>query len=157
MDYKIGDTVVHWTHGIGSVVAIEEIHMAGITKWYYVIDVATMKLWVPVDEAANGSLRLPLESTQFKSLLDILRTPGQPLPNRYFQRKLALRERMQERNLEALCQVIRDLTDRARHHALSPQDSTVLLTAEEHLLDEWVIALGTERSTALHELEVLLQ
>lgn len=157
MNYKIGDTVVHWTYGVGSVIAIEYVQLAGNVQRYYVVEVELLKLWVPIDDAAKGSLRFPLESKQFRGLLDILRTPGQPLPDRYFQRKTALRERMQKRTPEALCQVIRDLRDRSRHHHLSSEDSSVLLSAEEYLLDEWVISLGTERSKALRELEVIFQ
>lgn len=157
MHYKIGDTVVHWTYGVGSVLAIEEIHLAGEVQWYYVIEVNTLKLWVPVDEALKGSLRLPMESSQFMLLLNILRLPGQPLPDRYYQRKVALRNRMQKRTLAELCHVIRDLTDRSRHHSLSAEDASVLFSAQESLLDEWVISLGTERSKALQEMEMLLQ
>jgi hypothetical protein len=40
---------------------------------------------------------------------------------------------------------------------LNQNDSTVLFRAEEHLLDEWVLSLGAERSIALQELEILLQ
>ncbi len=157
MDYKIGDTVIHWTYGVGCVVDIQEIHLAGTAQWYYVIDVETLKVWVPVDEAAKGALRLPLESNQFKRLLEILSKPGEPLPDRYPQRKIALRSRMEKRTLEGLCRVIRDLTDRSRSHSLSSEDSSVLFSAQEHLLDEWVISLGTERSKALREMEILLQ
>lgn len=157
MFYKIGDIVVHWTYGVGSVIAIEDIQLAGVSRSYYVIEIASLKLWVPVDEAMNGSLRHPMEGNQFKHLFEILRMPGQVLPDRYFQRKIALRNRMQKRTLEGLCHVIRDLTDRSRNHSLSSEDASVLFSAQESLLDEWVISLGTERSKALMEMEVLLQ
>lgn len=157
MNYKIGDTVVHWTYGVGSVIAVEKVQLAETVQWYYVVEVDILKLWVPVDDASKGSLRSPMESTQFRDLLGILRTPGQPLPNRYMQRKIALRERMQKRTPEALFQVIRDLRERSNHHNLTIEDSAVLLSAEEFLLDEWVISLGTERSKALQDLEVIFQ
>lgn len=157
MNYKVGDTVVHWTYGVGSVVDIEEIHLAGTAKWYYVIDVESLKVWVPVDDAMKGSLRLPMNRNQFRHLLEILSKPGEPLPDRYFQRKIALRNRMEKRPVDGLCRVIRDLTDRSRNHSLSSEDSSVLFSAQELLLDEWVISLGTERSKALHEMEILLQ
>jgi RNA polymerase-interacting CarD/CdnL/TRCF family regulator len=32
MDYAIGDTVVHWTHGLGKVIAIQEKYLAGVKK-----------------------------------------------------------------------------------------------------------------------------
>ena len=157
MNYEIGDTVVHWTHGLGTVIGIDQMDLAGKTQQYYVVKVDLLKLWVPVDEANEGAIRLPTESDQFKLLFDILRTPGGPLPENQYQRKIVLRERMQKRSLEGLCHVIRDLKDRSLHHTLNQYDASVLYRAEEHLLDEWVLSLGVERSSALHELEVLLR
>ncbi len=157
MDYEVGDAVVHWTHGLGTIIAIDEIHLAGITQQYYVVEIEPLKLWVPFAEAHGGSLRFPTESTQFKRFFNILRTPGESLPDNQYQRKLLLRERMQKRSLEDLCHVIRDLTDRSRHHPLNQNDASVLFRAEEHLLDEWALSLGVERSKALRELEILLR
>jgi CarD family transcriptional regulator len=157
MDYEIGDTVVHWTHGVGTVVAIDEKQLAGKTQQYYVVEVALFKLWVPVGEANESSIRLPTESVQFKGLFDILRMPGESLPDRQYQRKIELRERMQKWTLGGLCHVIRDLTDRSRKHTLNQYDAAVLFRAEEHLLDEWVLSLGAKRSIALSELKVLLR
>lgn len=157
MNYNIGDTIVHWTHGLGTVIAIDEMDLAGTTQQYYVVQVQQLKLWVPVEEANEGSIRFPTESGRFEGLFEILRLAGEPLPNQQYQRKIALRERMQKRTLEDLCHVIRDLSDRSRQHTLNQNDASVLFRAEEHLLDEWVLSLGAERTKALSELEVLLK
>ena len=157
MNFEIGDTVVHWTHGLGTVIGIDQMILAGITQQYYVVKVDLLKLWVPIEEADEGSIRLPMESVQFKQLFDILREPGERLPDNQYQRKIMLRERMQKRSLKGLCHVIRDLKDRARAHTLNQYDASVLYRAEEHLLDEWVLSLGVERSNALQEMEGFLR
>lgn len=156
MNYGIGDTVVHWTHGLGTIIAIDERQLAGVTQQYYVIEVELYKFWVPIEEAQEGSIRFPTDNIQFIRLLDVLRIPGQKLPDNQYKRKNELRERMQKRTLEGLCHVIRDLSDRSQSHALNQNDSSVLFRAEEYLLDEWVLAMGDERQHALHELEILL-
>lgn len=156
MSYEIGDTVVHWTYGLGTVIAIDQMDLAGVTRQYYVVKVDLLKLWVPVDEADEGSIRPPAESDQFEALFDILRMPGQPLPENQYQRKMELRDRMQKKTLEGICHVIRDLTDLSRRHTLNQYDSSILFSAEEHLLDEWALSLGVERADALRELEELL-
>jgi CarD family transcriptional regulator len=157
INYNVGDTIVHWTYGLGTVVAIEQKQIAGVTQQYYVVEVDLLKLWVPLEEANASSIRFPTESLQFKALFDILRMPGEVLPDHQYQRKIALRERMQKRTLGDLCHVIRDLTDRSHQHSLNQNDSIILSRAEEHLLDEWVFSLGAERSSAIIELEGLLQ
>lgn len=157
MNFKVGDTVVHWTHGLGKIIAIDEMLLAGNKQQYYVVEVELLKLWVPVENAEEGSLRFPSESSQFILLFDILRVQGKQLPDHQYQRKIDLRERMQKRTLGSLCHVIRDLRDRSRLHSLNQNDSSVLFRAEELLLDEWVHSLGTKRSNALSELEILLR
>lgn len=155
--YKVGDTIVHWTHGLGTVVGIDDIYLDGKTQRYYVVEVAQFKLWVPVEEANEGSLRFPVDAAQFKVVLDILRSPGEQLPSNPYQRKIELRNRMQKRTLEGLCRVICDLTDLSSYHNLNQNDASVLFRAEESLLDEWVVSLGVDRPDALHELERLLR
>ena len=157
MDYKIGDIVVHWTHGLGKVIAIEEMQLSGGRQEYYVVEVGLLKLWVPTDEANEGSLRFPLEGDEFKQLLNSLQTPGEKLPENYTKRKVELRERIEKRTLKGLCLLIRDLTDHSNHHTLNLNDSAVLFRAEAYLLDEWVLSLGVEREEAQSELNLFLR
>ena len=142
INYEIGDTVVHWTHGLGTVVAIDKMDLAGITQQYYVVEVQLFKLWVPIDEVNDGAIRFPMESVQFKEFFDILRMPGEQLPDNQYKRKNELRERMQKRTLEGLCHVIRDLTDRSLEHTLNLvkkrcsllEETSSSMLAEEHAL-----------------------
>jgi CarD family transcriptional regulator len=154
--FEIGDHVIHWTYGLGTVVAIDEKHLAGITQQYYVVEIKGLQLWVPVEEAGNGSVRCLMESIQFKALFDILRMPGELLPDQYSKRRNELKERMYRSTLEGQCHVIRDLTDRSHLHALNENDFSVLNSAKTRLLDEWVLSLNSKRAHAISELEVLL-
>ena len=155
--YHIGDTIVHWNYGLGTIVAIEEKIIGGVTQQYYVVDVESLQLWVPVEEANVSSLRFPTESFKFEALFDILRTPGETLPDNQYQRRLEIRDRMQKKTLPDLCHLIRDLADRSRKCTLNQNDTAVLTRAEDLLLDEWVRSLDVNRSNAHDELEALLQ
>lgn len=155
--FQIGDVIVHWTYGLGTVVGIDQKDIGGIAQQFYIVEVGLLKIWVPVELAEVSAIRFPTESSQFKANLDILRTLGEQLPEHQFKRKIELRDRMQQRTLVDLCHVIRDLTDRSHQHSLNQNDSSVLFRAEEHLLDEWVISLGAERSDALGELKEYLR
>jgi CarD family transcriptional regulator len=156
MGYKIGDTVVHWTHGLGKVIAIDEMQLSGVMQEYYVVEVGILKLWIPTDESDESPLRLPLKGDEFKQHLNTLKTPGEKLPENYTKRKFELRDRIQKRSLKSLCLLIRDLTLHSHSHTLNTNDTAVLFRAEEYLLDEWVLSLGVKREDAQFELEAFL-
>jgi CarD family transcriptional regulator len=156
MDFKIGDTVIHSTHGIGKVQAIEALQLAGVTQQYYVIEVKNSHLWIPLQENGECSIRYPNNHVHFAKYFDILRTPGQELPDHQYQRKLELHDRMQKITPEGLCHVIRDLTDRSRRHTLTIDDTYVLNRAKDHFIEEWEFSFQAERQDILHELALLL-
>lgn len=157
MNYKNGDTIVHWTYGLGKIIRIEEKQLGEIKQPYYVVEINRLMIWVPVDEGNQGSIRFPLESQHFKALFDILRMQGEGLPDPYDKRKMKLQERMKKWTLPGLCHLIRDLSDLSQSHRLNPFDANVLSWAEERLLDEWVFSLGTERSKAIDEMNIFLR
>jgi RNA polymerase-interacting CarD/CdnL/TRCF family regulator len=156
MNYQVGDQVIHSTYGPGMITAFDEKSLAGQTRRYYVVDTGELTLWVPIDEMIENRIRPPTGSFEFKTFLKILRSPGEGLPDQHNERKNQLVERMHNRALENICFVIRDLSTRSLHHTLNFNDRSILKRAEEYLLDEWELSLGTERSSALRELEVLL-
>ncbi len=157
MKYKTGDVILHWTHGIGTIVAVEEKTIAGETQLYYAIEVENFKYWVPATESDNSTLHYPITSSQFEPLLDILRTKGEGLPDNQYKRKNELHERLLKRNLEELCRIIRDLNEYSRSHTLNLDDTYIIKHAKELLLDEWVLSREIQRSEALEELNILLQ
>jgi RNA polymerase-interacting CarD/CdnL/TRCF family regulator len=157
MNYQIGDQVIHRTHGSGIIIAVDEKSLAGHTRQYYVIDTGQLTVWVPIDVTGENSIRPPTESFEFKAVLNSLRGPGEGLSDHHVERKNQLVGRMQKRKLVDICSVIRDLTTRSLLHNLNYNDRTVLRHAEECLLDEWELSLGSTRSSALRELEFLLR
>ncbi len=157
MKFKIGDIIVHWTYGLGTIVRIEKKEYAGVTQQYYVVEVDRMQIWVPVEESIVSSIRFPTESNQFGALFAILQAPGELLPDHQYQRRIVLQERMQKKTLADLCHLIRDLADRSRQHTLNLNDASVFSRAQEQLLDEWVRSLSVERTNAGDELDVLLR
>jgi RNA polymerase-interacting CarD/CdnL/TRCF family regulator len=157
MTYQIGDMVIHLTHGPGKIIAYDEKSLAGQTHRYYVIETGQLTVWVLFGEMGEKSIRPPTGSFEFKRLLNILHSAGESLPDHYLERKTKLDEWMQQRILVNLCFVIRDLTNRSKFHNLNTGERSMLRRAEEYLLDEWELSLGTERSRARKELVVLLR
>ena len=157
LDYKIGDTVVHWTYGVGKVVAVNDKGLPGQPLFYYVIETGEQTLWVPVDEIGSSCLHLQTPSSDFGSFITILRTVGDKMPDNPYQRRKELDQRMQKRSLVEACLIIRDLTYRSRSRVLSSSDISVLKHAQSSLLDEWVISLGIPRENARTKMEWALK
>ena len=106
MIYQIGDVIVHWAHGVGKIVAIEAKEIAGSVREYYVVEIKQLKVWVPVAHDSVDSIHFPIGSVDFCTLLNILKTPGDGLPDDQYKRRLELSLRMKQQTLEDICRVI---------------------------------------------------
>jgi RNA polymerase-interacting CarD/CdnL/TRCF family regulator len=156
--YKVGDTVVHWTFGSGKIVAVANKGLPGKPRFYYVIEGSDEQmLWVPVDENGSSSLHLPTSRSDFKLLINILRSQGEKMSNNPNQRRAQVEERMQKASPTDLCLVIRDLTHRSHSRKLSSSDIRLLKHAQTNLLDEWELSLETPREQARREMEWILK
>lgn len=157
MAFQVGDKVVHRSFGRGEVVQLDEKELAGKTQQYYVVEFNQLTLWVPVNGAEQGSLRLPVERLEFKKLLDVLRGPGEVLAEDRFQRQVQLSERMKEGSTEELCRIVRDISGRGIDHKLNENDLSVLRHAQNLLLEEWQFSQGISLEESRVALEKLLQ
>lgn len=158
MNFYKGDMVMHWTHGIGQIVNLEERTLAGAKTIYYVVQVKDMKVWVPADSKVGSRLRPPTPKLQFERLLAILSSPSEPLPEDRLERKARLLELLQEGRPESLCQVIRDLTAYQKRlgKSMNDNDYMVLKQSRNTLLGEWGFVFSIPRAQAEHELQRLL-
>ena len=111
MNYYKGDMVMHWSHGIGQIVNLEERVLAGAKAVYYVVQLKDMTVWVPADSKVGQRLRPPTPKFRFERLLAILSSPSDPLPVDRLERKNHLLELLQDGRPESLCQVVRDLSN----------------------------------------------
>lgn len=155
--FQVGDSVVHWVHGLGEVIQMDEKAISGQTANYYVVQIGNLTLWVPRSESGERCLRSPTQAEGFQKLFDILAHAGEPLsPDRYI-RKTQLIELMKDRTLESICRVVRGLSDYQRTKAINENDKATLQHAKKFLLDEWSLALSIPVEQAEGELNELLK
>lgn len=155
MSFHEGDSVMHWTFGLGKVVRLEERNMSGSEVLYYAIQISDMTIWVPEDEMLGSRLRLPTSVGEFKKLQKILTGPGEPLPDDRHQRKIALMETLKDGSAESLCRVIRSLVTYRKVRSLNENDQTLLKRLEKVLIGEWSTSLSVtplQAETELHHL-----
>jgi RNA polymerase-interacting CarD/CdnL/TRCF family regulator len=158
MEFYKGDMVMHWTHGMGQIVSLEERALAGVKTVYYVVQVRDMTVWVPADSKVGRRLRPPTPKDQFEQLLVILSRPPETLPADKLERKTRLMEMLQDGSPESLCHVIRDLYAYQKQlgKPMSDTDQMILKQSRNMLLGEWGFVLSMTQAQAEHELHRLL-
>jgi RNA polymerase-interacting CarD/CdnL/TRCF family regulator len=158
MNLHKGDTVMHWTYGIGQIVNLEERALAGVKTIYYVVQAKDIMVWVPADSNVESRLRPPTPKDRFEGLLAILSSPSEPLPQERLERKTHLLKLLKDSRPESLCQVIRDLTayQKQQTRPMYDNDQMILKQARNTLLGEWGFVLSITHAQAEHELHRLL-
>jgi RNA polymerase-interacting CarD/CdnL/TRCF family regulator len=158
MNFYKGDMVMHWTHGIGQIVNLEERALSGSKTVYYVVQLRDMTVWVPADSKVGSRLRPPTPKLRFQRLLAILSSPSEPLPEDRLERKTHLLELLKGGRLESLCEVIRDLSayQKQQTRPMNDNDQMILKQSRNTLLGEWAFVLSITHAQAEHELHRLL-
>lgn len=156
MSFKIGDRVVHCTHGLGQVLAIEERTFNDRNILYYMIQIADLTIWVPADENIKTRLRPPTSHSDFKKLLAILSSPAEALPTDRRLRTISLQERLGDGMIESLCKVIRDLSAYRHTRTWNEYDNAMMKRAQKTLIGEWSFSLSVTPQQAELELQRLL-
>ena len=156
MNFREGDTVMHWTYGLGKVVRLEERALSGKKVMYYAVQIADMTVWVPADDKLENRLRPPTSKAEFKKLMNILSKPGEPLPDDRHERKTLLTELLKNGRAKSLCRVIRNLSTYRHVRSLNDNDQALLRRTEESLIGEWGFALSVTPAEAELQLHRLL-
>ena len=151
-----GDSVMHWTHGLGKVVRLEERALAGQAIMYYAIQIGDMTVWVPADDMLETRLRFPTRAADFKKMLGILSSPGDPLPIDRRERKTLLMEWLKDGLTVSLFRVIRSLATYRLDHSLNLDEQAILKRSQHALIGEWSCALSIPAAQAETELYRLL-
>ena len=156
MNFNKGDSVMHWTHGLGEIVQLEERTLAGEKILYYAIQIGDMTIWVPADDMVETRLRLPTNANEFKRLMGILSGAGERLPSDRLERKRLLLEWLKDGRTESLFRVIRSLSTHRYLHPLNGNDEALLKRSRKVLLGEWCFSMSIPLAQAENELQHLL-
>ena len=156
MEFHSGDAVMHWMHGLGTVMRLENRDLFGKISKYYAVKIGDLIIWVPADRELSHRLRPPTPKARFKRLLTELATPGEVLPLDRHERKLLLIELLKDGRAESLVRVIRALMAYKKIHSLNDNDHNQLRRAEDCLVAEWGYILSVTPQQAEVELHHLL-
>ena len=157
LPFQVGDQVIHWAHGPGVIIQLDDKTLSGHTRQYYMVQMSDLTLWVPIDQTGDRSLRLPTPKKDFISLFQILASSGKPLSLDRNERRLQVVERLKDHELASICRVIRDLTLHKRLQKVNENDNSTLERNRNFLINEWSVALSIPIQQAEQELRNLLE
>ena len=156
MNFHEGDTVMHWTYGLGQIIGLEERDLFGSKTIYYAVRVRDMTVWVPSDAELRHRLRSPISKSGFKELLAILSNPGETLPDDRLERRTRLLALLRDGRTQSLCRIISGLHAYRKVRPLNDSDQNILKQARTALLGEWEFVLSLTPAQAELELHRVL-
>lgn len=148
MNFQIGDTVIHWSYGLGEIADIEEKVIQDRLTKCYVLRTSDLTIWIPINDQPQQSLRMPTSPDEFTTLFEILSAPSEKLLEDRVQRKDQLMSQMKDGQLASICRVVRDLTHFKQSSKLNDQEKSILERAINSLLTEWTYSMGMPLSQA---------
>jgi RNA polymerase-interacting CarD/CdnL/TRCF family regulator len=152
MKFHEGDTVMHWTYGLGQIIRLEERNVSGLNALYYAVQIRDMTVWVPSDDELQNRLRAPTSKSGFNELIAILSNPGQSLPDDRKERRAYLLGFLKDGSTQSLCHIIRGLHAYRNIRTLNDSDQSILKQARNSLLGELGFVLSMTPAEAEHEL-----
>ena len=152
MNFHEGDTVMHWTYGLGQIIRLEERDLFGLKALYYAVQIRDLTVWVPSDGELKHRLRPPTSKSRFKELFAVLANPGEPLPDDRQQRRTHLLVLLRDGSTQSLCRIISGLNAYQKIRPLNDSDQSILKQTRNALLGEWEFVLSLTPAQAEHEL-----
>ena len=153
MNFQEGDIVIHWTHGLGTIVRVEERDLPAAKTLYYAVQIRDLTVWVPSDEELEHRLRPPTSRSGFEELFAILSDPGEPLPDNRQERRTHLLALLKDGHARSLCRIISGLHAYRKIRPLNENDHFILKQARSTVLAEWGFVLSVTPAQAEHALQ----
>ena len=149
--FKIGDTVVYLTHGVGEIERREKREVLGETREYYVIRFRSgMVTHVPVDHAMNTGLRPVIDEKQADKVVRALRKDPERQGGLWSHRVQRNEDKLKQGEAVETAEVVRDLLGLDRSGKISSSEHLLRRKAQSLLAEELaeVWAIGSEDAEA---------
>jgi len=140
--YKVGDKIVYPMHGAGIVERIENKHILGRDRDYYVLHVPgdDMKIMIPVDQVDVIGVRTVIDKNDFEKVVALLKEPSSKMPSNWNRRYRANMDKLRTGDICEVAEVVRNLTRTEVKKQLSTGEKKLLANARHILVTEMVLA-----------------
>jgi CarD family transcriptional regulator len=141
MEHKPGDLVVHPAHGVGHIVAIEEMEfVVKKQSLFYRVGFDKTTIWVQVQN--DGGIRAITKKADLAHYRNILESPPVSLDRNFHIRQKELETRLQNRSFQILCEVVRDLNALSGEKVLNNYERNLFRRTSHSLKQEWAFSSG---------------
>lgn len=156
--YKVGNTVVYPSHGLGVIEAIEEKKLMGKKEKFYILKIMEKgtRIMIPCGNADKVGLREVIQSNDVKKVVKILKSkPESILPN-WNKRYRESMERIKSGSIYEVAAVFRNLTLLSRNKELSFGEKKMLCETRHLISSEISKAKGISEKQAEKILDTAL-
>lgn len=156
--FKIGDTVVYPSHGVGRITGEESQIIAGIEMKLYVIsfDKDKMILRVPKNRAEKAGLRHLSSTKEFKQALEALQGKAKAAKGMWSKRAQEYELKINSGNIIAIAEVLRDLHPNVDDPNRSYSERTIYEAAMDRLAHEFAVSSTVDYETAGKQIREML-
>ena len=148
--FKVGDSVVYPSHGVGSVIAVEKQEIAGNVMELYVVEFVEdkMTLRVPKARAVKAGLRPLCNNDAFVNALKILEQKPHANRGMWSKRAQEYGDKINSGKIEQIAEVLRDLHKNVEHPERSYSERMIYDLAFDRFLAEFSAAKSLSREDA---------
>ncbi|MBI3732737.1 MAG: hypothetical protein HY259_04675 [Chloroflexi bacterium] len=161
MVFRVGDKVVHPSHGAGVICGIETHAVTtDSASSYYVISLmaaTTRRVLVPVNNVVNIGLRSAMARNKTGEVLEVLDSRPISLSNNFTERQAHLSQHVRSGNPREWAEVLRNLFWRGQKKKLSATDQEYYNRARDMLAGEIALAEGCTIDQAVKQIEARLR
>ncbi len=157
--YKIGNTVVYPSHGLGIIEAIEEKNLMGKKQKFYILKIMEKgtRIMIPCDNAEKVGLREVIQSNDVRKVVKVLKEkPNAILPN-WNKRYRESVEKIKSGSIYEVAAVFRNLSLLSKDKELSFGEKKMLCETKHLISSEISQAKGITEQQAEKILETALR
>ncbi len=137
--FKIGDWIVHYSHGIGKVIDIVEKVFEGYQETFFKVATSEIEYWLPINQADAEHIEPIRSKKDFDQAIQVVSKPPNPMSEPHNRNKKIIYERWLDGSLSARAALLRDLHGRNNLKELSYDEKEILGKIENFFIDEWII------------------
>lgn len=153
-NFKIGDSVVYPSHGVGKIIDIEVQAIGGIEMQLFVIhfEKEKMSLRIPTKKATKSGLRALSTDDEVKKVLSVLRSRAKTSKGMWSRRASEYESKINSGELSLIAEVVRDLHKNVDDPDRSYSERLIYESALNRLSSEYAALNKIERESAITQI-----